>query len=77
MTESWLDGKITVTSLAAPTPEDIKKLQALSEEDRLALLHEALERGRNSPVSDKTIDEIWDSALLKAKAKKLKSQYAL
>ncbi len=77
MTETYLDGKITVTSLAAPTAEDIKKLQALSEEDRLALLNEALERGRNSPVSDKTIDEIWDSALLKAKAKKEKSQYAL
>lgn len=77
MTETYLNGKITLTSLAAPTSEDLKKLQALSEEDRLALLNEALERGRNSGVSDKTVDEIWDSALLKAKAIKEKSQYAL
>ncbi len=77
MTETYLNGKITVTSLAAPTAEDMKKLQTLSEEDRLALLNEALERGRNSPVSAKTVDEIWDLALLKAKAKKDKSQYAI
>ena len=70
MTKNYLNGKIAVTSLAAPAAEDMKKLRTLSEEDRLALLNEALESGRNSPVSDKTVDEIWDSALLKAKAKK-------
>lgn len=77
MTATYLNGKITVTSLAAPTAEDIKKLQALSEEDRLALLNEALERGRNSPISDKTVDEIWDLALIKAKAEKEKPKYAV
>lgn len=77
MTETYLNGKITVTSLASPTAEDMKKLRTLSEEDRLALLNEALESGRNSPVSAKTVDEIWDSALLKAKIKKEKSSYAV
>ena len=77
MTETYLNGKITVTSLAAPTANDIEKLQALSKEDRDALLNEALEHGRNSGVSDKTVDEIWDSALLKAKKNLRKIQYAI
>ena len=77
MTESYLNGKITVTSLAAPTADDKKKLQALSEEDNRLLLKEAIERGRNSPVSNKTVDEIWDSARLKAKAIKEKSTHAI
>lgn len=77
MAETYLNEKITITSLAAPTVEDIKKLKALSEEDRLTLLNEALKRGRNSPLSDKTVDEIWDLALLKAKLIKEKSQHAL
>lgn len=77
MSETYLNGKITITSLSAPTANDLEKLRALSEEDRNTLLNEALERGRNSGVSDKTVDEIWDSALLKAKAIKEKSQYAL
>jgi len=49
----------------------------LSEEDRNSLLNEALARGHNGLVSDKTADDIWLSALLKAKAKKVKSQYAV
>lgn len=73
MNETYLNGRISVTSLAAPRDEDLKKIQALSEEDKLALLREALERGENSGFSDKSVDEIWDSALLKAKAKKEKS----
>jgi hypothetical protein len=77
MTDTYLNGKITLESLAAPTTEDIEKLQALSEKDRLALLNEALERGRNSPLSNKTVDEIWDSALFKAKGKSQKSQNAV
>ena len=51
-----------------------RQAKSESEENRLALLNEALERGRNSPVSAKTVDEIWDSALLKAKVKKDKPQ---
>ena len=77
MSETYLNGKITVTSLSAPTINDLEKLRALSKEDRNTWLNEALEHGRNSGVSDKTVDEIWDLALLKAKAIKEKSQYAL
>jgi len=41
------------------------------------LLQEAIERGRNSPVSDKTVEEVWESARLKAKAIKEKSPHAI
>jgi len=77
MTETYINGKITVTSLSAPTAEDVRILRALSDEDRRVLIDEALERGQNSPVSDKTVKDIWDSALLKAKEKKGKPQYAI
>ncbi len=63
MAETYLNGKITVTSLAAPTIEDMEKIRALDESERKAMLAEALERGRNSPVTDKTIDDAFESAL--------------
>jgi len=77
MTDTYLNGKITVTSLAAPTADDLDKIQALSQEDRQALLDEALALGRNAQLSNKTVDEIWDSALRKAKVMKDKRQNAL
>ncbi len=57
MTETFLNGKITVTSLAAPTSNNIKILQTLSEEDRRTLLNEALERGHNGSVGGQTVDD--------------------
>ena len=77
MSETYLNGKIIVTSLAAPTTADMEKVCALSESERRALLDEALERDRPSGLSDKTVDEIWDSALKKAKAVKAIPDYAL
>ncbi len=77
MTETYLNGKITVTSLAAPTADDMGKIQALSQEYRQALLDEALALGHSGPLGNKTVDEIWDSALQKAKARKENPQHAL
>jgi len=77
MTETYLNGKITVTSLATPTVHDLEKICALSQEDRQALLDEALALGRSGPLGNKTVDEIWDSALRKAKAIKENRQHAL
>ncbi|NOY85522.1 MAG: hypothetical protein GXO96_12015 [Nitrospirae bacterium] len=77
MSETYLNGKITVTSLAAPTTADMEKVCALSENERRALLDEALQRGRDSRLSSKTVDEIWDSALKKSKAVKAIPDYAL
>lgn len=55
----------------------MEKVCALSDNERRSLLDEALQRGRDSGLSDKTIDEIWDSALKKAKAVKTIPDYAL
>ena len=77
MSETFLNGKITVTSLAAPTPEDLVKLRELSKKERNTLLSEAIERGVNSGISTKTVDEIWDSARQKAKTIQENKDYAL
>jgi len=77
MAETYLNGKITLSSLAAPTAEDIEKVHALSADDHRALIHEALDKGRNSPIGNRTVDEIWDSALQKAAEIKAKQQHAL
>ena len=77
MTETFLNGKITVTSLAAPTPEDIKALRMLSKEEHKALLAEAIERGEKSGISDKTVEEVWASARIKAQKIKEKQRYAV
>jgi len=77
MSKTFLNGKISVTSLAAPTPQDLAKLRALSREERSALLSEAIERGENSGISSKSVDDIWDSALLKAKKLQEKAGHAL
>lgn len=79
--QTYLNGKITITSLAAPTVEDMEKIQALSDEERADLVREAIERGRNSPLSDKALDDIWHSALEKARAikadEKSRPEYAV
>lgn len=77
MNESYLNGKITLTSLAAPTAEDMAKVHALSDEDREALMIEVIERGRNSPITDATVDEIWNEAVARAKTVTDKPVYAL
>ena len=78
MDQTYLNGKITLSSLAAPTKEDVRKINALSDEDRKALLEEALQRAEHSPISEKSVDDIWHSAIEKAeKMAKHKPQYAL
>ena len=77
MSETYLDGKIIVTSLAAPTAADLVALRALSEDERNALLREAVERGRRSPTSHLTMDDVWQRALDGAAALKTKRQNAL
>lgn len=66
MTQSYLNGRVTVSSLAAPTVEDLRVLNALSEEDRRAVIDEALERSRNSGISDQTPEQIFEAAKARA-----------
>lgn len=77
MAETYLNGRIALTSLAAPTAEDMAKVHALSEEDRQALMIEAVERGRNSPITDSTVDDIWNEAVARAQTITDKPAYAL
>ena len=77
MAETYLNGKITLTSLAAPTAGDMAKVRELSDDDRKALAQEALERGRNSPISDATVDDVWNDALAEARTITDKPVYAL
>lgn len=77
MAETYLNGKLMISSLAAPTAEDMEKVQALSNDDRRALMDEALERGRISPISDATVDDVWGRAVAKARATTAKPVYAL
>ena len=67
MSETYLNGKITVTSLAAPNDEDIAKIRALSPEEHRAMIRESLLVGENSGISDRTVDEIYESAVRKAR----------
>jgi len=41
MSEKYLNGKISITSLAAPTPEGVVKLRTLSKGERNVLLSKA------------------------------------
>jgi len=77
MSETYLNGKITVTSLAAPTDEDMRKISALSSEERKQLLDEALERGRKSGLSKRSKEDIAKSAKAKAAARSTTSDHAL
>lgn len=73
--KTYLNGRVTVSSLAAPSEEDKRILAALSEADRRALLIEALEHAENSGFSDRTPEQIWQAA--KAQAEQLKAKNAV
>ena len=75
--ERYLNGKITETSLAVPTKQDLAKITAHSSEERVQHLDEALERGRNSGISTKSMDEVWKAALAKVAAMKETPEFAL
>ncbi len=62
MTETFLNGRLTVTSLAAPTDEDNAKLDALTSDERHQVLAEAIEHGRASGISDRDPREAFKLA---------------
>lgn len=51
---------------AAPSEEDIRRWQALPEDEQKKRLQKAIEDGFNSGISNRTVDEIWESAKAKA-----------
>lgn len=77
MSKTFLDGKITVTSLATPTDEDMAKINALTPEENQAMIAEALDQATKSGISDRTVDEIFESAVKRAREIQLKQKHAL
>ena len=77
MSETYLNGKLTVSSLAVPTEDDIAKIRALSPEEHKAMIAEALERAEQSGISDKSVDEIFESAVRKAREIQLNQEHAV
>ena len=77
MSETYLNGKLNITSLAVPTDEDISKIRALSADEHKAMLTEALEVAANSGISEKTADEIFEAAVRKAKELQAEQEHAL
>ena len=78
MSETYLNGKVAFSSLAAPTEADLARWRALSEEERQAIRAERADRAHASEISDRTLDDIFVSALEKAeKIKARQTQHAL
>ncbi|MEX6506515.1 hypothetical protein [Jiella sp. M17.18] len=63
MTETFLDGRLTLGSLAVPSDEDVAKIAALPDEDYRAFRSQVRARRKSSPISDATVDEVWDRAV--------------
>ncbi len=77
MSKTYLNGKLTLTSLAAPTSDDVAKIRALSNNQYKQFQAEVRDQAHNSPVTDITVDEIWEAALKEARKIKSTQQYAL
>ena len=52
----------SVSSFAVPTREESDRINALSKEDRGALLDYIIEVGQNSGVYEGTVEDIWQEA---------------
>jgi len=57
---------VKISSFATPTDEDIAVWGALTEDERRALLHAELDKGRASGVSSRSMDDLWHEALKRA-----------
>ncbi len=77
MSKKYLNGKITITSLATPTEEDIAVIRNLSDDDYLRFQEEIRQERQESPISDNSVDDVFQSALQKAKLIQKNQEYAL
>lgn len=74
--ETYLNGRVSLSSLSAPTEADLEVLAALSDEDRKALLDEALAAGEASGIGTRSVEDIFEAARQRARAMK-PSEHAL
>lgn len=78
MENVYLNGRIKISSISTPTQEDMDVIDGLSENDRIVLTEEILEKAKSSPMGIKSVDDIWNSAFEKATLSiDKKSEYAL
>jgi len=77
MSRTFLNGKLTVSSLAVPTEDDVAAIRNLSDADYRQFRNEALDRAANSGISNKTVDEIFESAIKKARQIQLEQEHVL
>jgi len=52
-----------ISSFAAPSREDMERFHALDDAEKSALLDRALEAGRMSGESGRSMDDLWNEAL--------------
>lgn len=57
---------VKISSFAAPTEDDIAVWNALSDDEKRAMLDHEIEKGAASGISDKSMDDIWHEALKRA-----------
>ena len=72
MNETYLNGKVAFSSLAAPTEADLARWLSLSEEAQEAIRVERADRAYANWISHRSLDDILASAL--KKAEKIESQ---
>lgn len=77
MSRTFLNGRLTISSLAVPTEDDLAAIQDLSHLDYEQFRTEVAEHRRNSPISDRSMDEIFEAALVKSQKIKQKQKYAV
>ena len=75
MAEAFLNGRVVISSLAAPSEEDLRILNNLSEEERKTIVSEALQRAETSPKGTRTPEQIWEAA--RARAAELTPKHAI
>lgn len=73
MTQTYLNGRVSISSLAAPTEDDLRVLKSLSDEDKAALLAEALKRAEASGPAERTPEDIWNAAKARVEAMTVKN----
>ena len=74
MSETYLNGKVVLSSLAVPTEADMAVWCALSRQEQQAVLVERGQRSHASGTSDRTLDDILVSALEEAAKSKVRQK---
>lgn len=57
---------VQISSFAVPTDADIAVFNALSDEEKRAVLLAEIEKGRASGLSERSMDDLWAEALKRA-----------